>query len=55
MVAAMDRSHRWPVTYRRPTAISWRIDGFGPWAASSCGSTAASGRRIQNRNAAETA
>ena len=37
-----------------PTAISWRIDGLGPCAASSCGTTGGSGRRIKNTKIAET-
>ena len=53
VVAAMERSHRCPVTYRSPTAISVRIDGFGPWTASSCGSMGGSGRRMKNTNAAD--
>jgi hypothetical protein len=54
VVAAMYRSQRCPRTYRRPVAMSWRIEGLGPWAASSWAATGGSGRRIQNRNTADT-
>ena len=53
VVAAIERSQRWPVTYRSPAPISCRIDGLGPWTASSCGSTGGSARRIHTRNAAD--
>ena len=53
VVAAIERSQRCPVTYRRPTAISWRIDGLGPSVAGSCGTTGGSGRRIRNTKNAD--
>ena len=53
VVAAIGRSQRCPETYRSPTAISLRIEGFGPWAASSCGVIGGSSRRIQNTKAAD--